>query len=80
MKNEPSGALFPDPYVGPVAEPIGSQPTAEFDSISHLVNLAHYNVPLAVIVVCLVLYTRLVQGKPVNPLKWVGWARRGSRK
>lgn len=82
MKNEPSSALFPElPYQGPlVAEPVQIQSTPALDLESFLVEFAHFNMPLGVVLVCLLLYTRMVQGKPVNPLKWIGWARRGSRK
>lgn len=73
---EPSSALFPEPY-GP-AVPVETQPT-RLTPETYLKEFAHFNIPLGVVLLCLVAYTRLVRGEPLNPLKWVGWRRR-SRK
>jgi len=75
---EPSSALFPEPY-GPV-EVLDPQTTSIPDELDLVIDAFQGSLPLTVVISCLVLYTRLVQGKPVNPLKWIGWARRLPRK
>lgn len=76
---EPSSALFPLPEQGmTVAEPV-------FNGVNNLSYLelileaGETYTPLGVVVFCLVVYTRLVKGLPINPLKWIGWARTKKR-
>lgn len=84
MQNAPDSGLFPLPdYVGPVEIPRAQevqQQKSGYDFTIEITDLQTLASPLGVIAVCLMLYTRLVRGEPVNPFKWVGWTRKGPRK
>lgn len=77
-KEAPDSGLFPS-FEGPVAQPVvrsASESTSPFskDEVKGATSTL-----LAFVAV--LLYTRLAQGKPINPLllKWIGWTRKSRR-
>lgn len=74
----PDGSLFPEQYLGPVATPVESVDPPPLGGIGldgPLIGSGGTLVSLFL----LMIYTRFVQGKPVNPLKWVGWKPKSKR-
>jgi hypothetical protein len=75
---EPESSLFPQPFVGPVAEPIiGPEPSMMDLPLTESIPLSATN--LIWLMVALV-YTRWIQGKTIWPLKWVGWSKKTTEK